>query len=99
MSNILEKLNNSEILVGDGAMGTMIQSYKLKDEDYKGERFKDHACSLSGNNDILSITKPDVIYAIHKKYLEAGSDIVETNSFNSTTISQADYQCQSIVRT
>lgn len=96
-TEMLQALLKKRILVLDGAMGTMIQSYKLKEEDYRGERFKDHPCSLAGNNDILSLTKPDIITAIHKAYLEAGSDIIETNSFNSTSVSQADYQCEDIV--
>ena len=82
------------ILVLDGAMGTMIQRYKLKEEDYRGERFKDFHTDVKGNNDLLSITRPDIIEAIHKEYLEAGADIVETNTFNATSISQADYDMQ-----
>lgn len=81
----------------DGAMGTMIQSYKLEEDDYRGERFKDHACDLKGNNDLLSITRPDVVAAIHASFLDAGADILETNTFNSTSISQEDYQLESIV--
>lgn len=80
------------ILVLDGAMGTMIQQYKLTEADFRGELFKDHPHDLKGNNDILVLTRPDVIGAIHKAYLDAGADIVETNTFNSTSISQADYQ-------
>jgi len=80
------------ILVLDGAMGTMIQRYKLTEADYRGERFKDFHMDIKGNNDLLSITKPEVISAIHKEYLEAGSDIIETNTFNGTSISQADYE-------
>jgi len=82
------------ILVLDGAMGTMIQRYKLKEEDYRGERFRDFHTDVKGNNDLLSITRPDIIEAIHKEYLEAGADIVETNTFNATSISQADYDMQ-----
>lgn len=85
------------ILVIDGAMGTMIQRYRLEEEDYRGERFANHPCSLKGNNDLLSITRPDIIYAIHTEYLEAGADIVETNTFSSTSIAQADYQCCDII--
>lgn len=84
------------ILIIDGAMGTMIQRYKLEEEDYRGERFKDWHCDVKGNNDLLSITRPDIIEAIHKQYLEAGADIIETNTFSSTVIAQADYDMQSI---
>jgi len=82
---------NKRILIIDGAMGTMIQSYKLTDEDYRGERFADHPHDLKGNNDLLSLTRPDVISAIHTKFLEAGADILETNTFNANPISLADY--------
>ena len=78
-------------------MGTMIQRYKLTEEDYRGERFKNHPSDLKGNNDLLSLTRPHVIREIHEAYLEAGSDIIETNTFNSTSISQADYQAESLV--
>ncbi|MFT3826523.1 MAG: homocysteine S-methyltransferase family protein [Chitinophagaceae bacterium] len=84
------------ILVIDGAMGTMIQRYKLTEADYRGERFKDWHSDLKGNNDLLSITKPEVIKAIHKEYLDAGADIIETNTFSSTNIAQADYDMQSL---
>jgi len=87
----LEKLTQERILVLDGAMGTMIQDYNLQEEDYRGDRFKDFKYDLKGNNDLLSITKPEVISAIHKKYLDAGADIIETNTFNANTISQEDY--------
>ena len=92
--NQLEKIFNEKILVLDGAMGTMIQGFKLKEEDYRGERFKDHAHDLKGNNDLLSITNPDIIKDIHLQFLNAGADIIETNTFNSTSISQEDYQLQ-----
>jgi 5-methyltetrahydrofolate--homocysteine methyltransferase len=85
------------ILVLDGAMGTMIQQYGLTESQYRGERFKDFARDLKGNNDLLSITRPEVIREIHEKYLEAGADILETNTFNSTSISQADYHLESVV--
>jgi 5-methyltetrahydrofolate--homocysteine methyltransferase len=85
------------ILVLDGAMGTMIQRHRLTEAQYRGERFKDFHKDLRGNNDLLSITRPDVIRAIHQEYLEAGADILETNTFNSTAISQADYGLESIV--
>jgi len=84
------------ILVIDGAMGTMIQRYKLKEEDYRGERFKNWQCDVKGNNDLLSITQPQIIKAIHRQYLEAGADIIETNTFSSTAIAQADYHMESL---
>lgn len=84
------------ILIIDGAMGTMIQRHKLTEEDYRGERFKDWHSDVKGNNDLLCITKPDIIKGIHKLYLEAGADIIETNTFSSTTIAQADYDMQAI---
>ncbi|MDZ4847463.1 MAG: homocysteine S-methyltransferase family protein [Chitinophagales bacterium] len=93
LKNILEK----RILILDGAMGTMIQGYNLQEEDFRGERFKNHLHSLKGDNDLLCITRPDIIKEIHSKYLEAGADILETNTFNSTTVSQADYHLESIV--
>lgn len=77
-------------------MGTMIQRYKLEESDFRGERFKNHPHPLKGNNDLLSITRPDIIKEIHKQYLEAGSDIIETNTFSSTTIAQADYGLESL---
>ena len=85
------------ILFLDGAMGTMIQGYKLEEKDYRGDRFADWASDLKGNNDLLSITQPDIIKAIHAAYYEAGSDIVETNTFNSTRISMADYGMETLV--
>ncbi|MFM7053119.1 MAG: methionine synthase, partial [Bacteroidota bacterium] len=88
--NIIEQLQ-SRILVIDGAMGTMIQRYKLDEADYRGERFKNHHHDLKGNNDLLSITRPDIISTIHREYLEAGADIIETNTFNAQKISLADY--------
>lgn len=84
------------ILVIDGAMGTMIQRYRLTEEDYRGERFKDWAYDLKGNNDLLSITQPQIIQNIHFEYLEAGADIIETNTFSSTSIAQADYHMESL---
>jgi len=80
------------ILVLDGAMGTMIQQYDLQEDDFRNDQLKDHPLPLTGNNDLLSITRPEIIYDIHCKYLEAGADIVETNTFSSTSIAQADYQ-------
>ncbi len=93
--NILKCLQD-RILVLDGAMGTMIQRYKLTEEDFRDQRFKDHSSDLKGNNDLLSITRPDIIRAIHQAYLEAGSDIIETNTFSSTSIAQADYKLESL---
>ncbi|MFK8041152.1 methionine synthase [Congregibacter sp.] len=86
------------ILVIDGAMGTMIQAEGLTEEDYRGERFADHAGDLKGNNDLLSITRPDVIKNIHRAYLQAGADIIETNTFNATAIALEDYGLQAIAR-
>ncbi|MEG6509091.1 homocysteine S-methyltransferase family protein [Methyloligella sp. 2.7D] len=82
------------ILILDGAMGTMIQSYKLGEEDYRGERFKDHPHDLKGNNDLLVLTQPDIIREIHGAYFEVGADVVETNTFNAQVISQADYHLE-----
>ncbi|MGC4232551.1 MAG: homocysteine S-methyltransferase family protein [Niabella sp.] len=94
--SVIRDLLNRRILVLDGAMGTMIQRYKLTEEDYRGTRFKDWHTDVKGNNDLLSITRPDVIKAIHKEYLNAGSDIIETNTFSSTSIAQADYDMQDL---
>jgi 5-methyltetrahydrofolate--homocysteine methyltransferase len=85
------------ILVLDGAMGTMIQEHKLQEEDYRGDRFKDFHVDLKGNNDLLSLTQPHIIKEIHAKYLEAGADIVETNTFNSNAVSMADYEMEEYV--
>ncbi|MFM2387018.1 MAG: hypothetical protein RL660_1775 [Bacteroidota bacterium] len=93
MSTIQQDLAQ-RILVIDGAMGTMIQRYKLEEADYRGERFKDWHIDVKGNNDLLNITKPDIITEIHKQYLEAGADIIETNTFSSQVISMADYDMQ-----
>ena len=88
---------DTRILVLDGAMGTMVQRYRLSEAEYRGERFRDFAHDLRGNNDLLTLTRPQVIREIHAQYLEAGADILETNTFNSTSISQADYHLESIV--
>ena len=88
----LENLLSDRILILDGAMGTMIQRYNLTEEDFRGERFRDFDVLLKGNNDLLSITRPDVIREIHREYLAAGADIIETNTFNSTSISMQDYK-------
>jgi 5-methyltetrahydrofolate--homocysteine methyltransferase len=92
----IRKELEKRILVIDGAMGTMIQRYKLIEADYRGDRFKDWPSDVKGNNDLLNITQPQIITAIHKQYLEAGADIVETNTFSSTAIAQADYGMQSL---
>ena len=94
----LEALADKRIVFLDGAMGTMIQRHDLKEEDFRGDLFSDHPVDLKGNNDLLSLTRPDVIYEIHRKYFEAGCDIVETNTFSSTSIAQADYGLESWVR-
>ena len=96
MSNIYKALQE-RILVLDGAMGTMLQAYKFTESDFRGERFKDYPTSLQGNNDLLSITQPHAIKAVHAKYFEAGADIVETNTFSGTTIAMADYQMENLV--
>ena len=98
-ANSLDTLNKAlreRILVLDGAMGTMIQAYKLQEVDFRGARFKDNAQDLAGNNDLLTLTRPDVIAQIHREYLEAGADIIETNTFNSTAASQSDYKLEAL---
>lgn len=85
------------IMVLDGAMGTMIQRYKLEEKDFRGEVLKDHPYPLKGNNDLLSLTRPDIIKEIHRQYLEAGADIIETNTFGSTRVAQADYHLEDYV--
>ncbi len=95
MSSI-EKALKEKILIIDGAMGTMIQRHKLQEADYRGERFKDWHTDVKGNNDLLSITQPEIIIGIHQQYLDAGADIIETNTFSSTSIAQADYDMQSL---
>jgi len=93
----IQKIIQDKILVLDGAMGTMIQQYKFTEEDYRGEQFKDFHISVKGNNDMLSITQPKAIKEIHAKYLAAGADIIETNTFSSTTIAMADYEMEDYV--
>jgi 5-methyltetrahydrofolate--homocysteine methyltransferase len=95
---LLEAAARERILVLDGAMGTMVQGYALTEADYRGERFRDHPRDLKGNHDLLSLTRPDVIEAIHRAYFEAGADIVETNTFSATAIAQADYGLEGVVR-
>lgn len=97
MAYNIEEILKERILVLDGAMGTMIQRHPLTEEDFRGERFKNHQHPLKGNNDLLSITRPDIIKEIHRLYYEAGSDIVETNTFSGTTIAQADYHLEDAV--
>ena len=95
MKDIKSQLQQ-RILIIDGAMGTMIQRHKLEEADYRGERFKDWHTDVKGNNDLLSITQPEIIVGIHKEYLDAGADIIETNTFSSTSIAQAAYDMQSL---
>lgn len=94
--SVYDHLKN-RILILDGAMGTMIQRYKLEENDFRNEALKDHPKPLKGNNDILSVTRPDVIKAIHAQYFDAGADIIETNTFSGTTIAQADYGLEHMV--
>jgi 5-methyltetrahydrofolate--homocysteine methyltransferase len=96
-TNVLKEILTQKILFLDGAMGTMIQSYKLEEKDYRGTRFADWDIDLKGNNDLLSLTQPAIIKAIHSAYLEAGADIIETNTFNSTRVAMADYRMESLV--
>jgi len=97
MKKQIKEILKKKILILDGAMGTMLQQYNFSEEDFKGERFKDYLTPLKGNNDLLSITQPEAIKEIHKKYFEAGADIVETNTFSGTTIAMADYQMEDLV--
>lgn len=97
MKPTIQQLASERILILDGAMGTMIQQYNLKEEDFRNERFAHISGQMKGNNDLLCLTRPDVIRDIHKKYLEAGADIIETNTFSSTTVSMADYHVEEFV--
>ena len=90
----LKQIIDERILILDGAMGTMIQKYNLSEQDFRGERFAQVAGQMKGNNDLLCLTRPDVIKDIHRKYLEAGADIIETNTFNAQRVSMADYHMQ-----
>lgn len=92
----LEAEAAKRILILDGAMGTMIQTYTLTEEDFRGQRFADWASPLRGNNDLLNLTRPDIIAAIHEQYYEAGADFVETNTFSATTIAMADYRMEAL---
>lgn len=96
MKHTLLTLAQERILLLDGAMGTMIQALKFDENDYRGERFADWHCDVKGNNDLLVLTQPEAITTIHKEYLAAGSDIIETNTFNATTIAMADYDMQDV---
>ena len=93
----IEEVLNERILVLDGAMGTMLQKYKLSEADFRGDLFRNHELNLQGNNDILSLTQPQIVSEIHAAYLEAGADTLETNTFSSTSIAQADYACENYV--
>lgn len=93
----LHQILQDRILILDGAMGTMLQRYNFSEEDFRGERFKDYPSSLRGNNDLLSLTQPQAIADVHRQYFEAGADIVETNTFSSTTIAMADYNMEDLV--
>ncbi|MCB0732068.1 MAG: homocysteine S-methyltransferase family protein, partial [Ignavibacteriae bacterium] len=93
----LTKILQERIMILDGSMGAFLQQFKLTEEDFRGEKFKDHKSPLKGNNDILSITQPEIIKKVHRSYLEAGADIIETNTFNGTSISQEDYKTQDFV--
>lgn len=95
--NRIYKSLEERILILDGAMGTMLQQYKFTEEDFRGERFKDHPTPLKGNNDLLSITQPESVKEVHRKYFSAGADIVQTNTFSGTTIAMADYQMEDLV--
>src|SRR6266576_2348097 len=92
----LEALLRERIVIIDGAMGTMIQTYKLEEAAYRGDRFQEWQKDLKGNNDLLNVTRPQIIEEIHRKYLEAGADIIETNTFNSQAVSLADYGMESL---
>ncbi|MEA2589819.1 MAG: 5-methyltetrahydrofolate--homocysteine methyltransferase, partial [Actinomycetota bacterium] len=92
----LVALLRERILVLDGAMGTMVQTFDLEERDYRGERFKDWHCDLKNNNDLLVFTRPQVVQEIHRRYLEAGADIIETNTFAAQAISQADYGLEAL---
>ncbi|WP_396429677.1 homocysteine S-methyltransferase family protein, partial [Limnohabitans sp.] len=94
----LPEILNNRIAILDGAMGTMIQRFKLSEADYRGERFKDFPKDVKGNNELLSLTRPDVIRDIHEGYLAAGADLIETNTFGATTVAQADYDMQHLAR-
>ena len=93
----IREVMKERILVLDGAMGSLIQEYKLEEDDFRGERFKNHSHPLKGNNDLIGLVRPDILKNIHKVYLEAGADIIETNTFSGTSIAQADYALEDAV--
>ncbi|MBL4690916.1 MAG: homocysteine S-methyltransferase family protein, partial [Rhodospirillales bacterium] len=97
MPSTIADILRQRILVLDGAMGTMIQDHALEEADFRGKRLADHGSDLKGNNDLLTLTQPDIIHDIHAAFLDAGADIIETNTFNSTAISQADYGLEDFV--
>jgi 5-methyltetrahydrofolate--homocysteine methyltransferase len=97
LTNKFKKLLEDRILIIDGAMGTMIQKHKLTEPDYRGERFADFGYSLQGNNDLLVLTEPQIILDIHKQFLAAGADIIETNTFNANAISMLNYHMLDLV--
>ena len=94
----IDDIARSRILILDGAMGTMVQRHNLSEHDFRGEEFASHPVNLAGNNDILTLTRPDVIASIHRQYLEAGADIIESCTFSSQRISQAEYKTEHLVR-
>ena len=93
-AELLTKALRERILLLDGASGTLIQDQRLDEEAFRGRRFKDHPLDLKGNNDVLNLTQPEIVLGIHQAYLEAGADILETNTFNSTAPSQQEYQLE-----
>ncbi len=95
---LFERLLDERVLVIDGAMGTMVQTHRLGEADFRGERFRDHPSDLAGDNELLSLTRPDVIEGIHAAFLEAGADIIETNTFGANAVAQSDYSLESICR-
>ena len=95
--NELDTLCKDEIILMDGPMGTMVQKYKLVEEDYRGDLLKNHSLDLKGNNEVLNITRPDIIKEIHKSYIKSGSKIIETNTFGATSIAQSDYKLEHLV--
>src|ERR1044072_8880598 len=97
MDTTIQQDLEKRVLVIYGAMGTMIQQYKLEEKDYRGKRFSDWPKDLRGNNDLLSIIQPQIIKAIHKEYLKAGADIIETNTFSGTSVAMADYGMEELV--
>src|SRR3990167_189908 len=94
----LQSILAKRIMIMDGGMGTMIQTYHLNENDFRGTQFANHPVSLKGNNDLLSITQPKIIHAIHTAYLQAGADIIETNTFGATAIALSDYQLSDLAR-